>query len=142
MKMMTFLLFPLFLMSPGGWRSDFKEAQSEAIKTKRHILLNFSGSDWCGPCIRLRKDIFDSQQFMNFADSNLVLVNADFPRSAKNKQDKELVKQNEALADRFNPKGLFPFTLLLDAQGNILKEWEGFPQESAAAFTSEIKSIL
>lgn len=130
------------MLPAAKWQSDFNEAQKTAVASNRHILLYFSGSDWCGPCIRLRKEIFDSEIFRDFADSSLVLVNADFPRSIKNKQDKLQVKQNDLLADRYNPKGKFPYTLLLDARGNIIKDWEGFPQISPSAFVNQVKAKL
>lgn len=142
MKIIAYLLFASFMLPAAKWQSDFNEAQKTAVASNRHILLYFSGSDWCGPCIRLRKEIFDSEIFRDFADSSLVLVNADFPRSIKNKQDKLQVKQNDLLADRYNPKGKFPYTLLLDARGNIIKDWEGFPQISPSAFVNQVKAKL
>ena len=142
MKIIAYLLFAFFMLPVAKWQSDFNEAQKTAVASNRHILLYFSGSDWCGPCIRLRKEIFDTEIFQDFADSSLVLVNADFPRSIKNKQDKLQVKQNDLLADRYNPKGKFPYTLLLDARGNIIKDWEGFPQISPSAFVNQVKAKL
>lgn len=105
------------------------------------ILLNFSGSDWCGPCMRMRKEIFDSDIFSKMADSNLVLMNADFPRNKKNQLDKVTTKQNEMLADKYNPSGNFPFTVLIDPDGKVLKYWEGLPKIDAAAFAQQVKSI-
>src|ERR1700710_1034786 len=104
-------------MTPAtGWLVNFEEAQQLASEKHRLILLNFSGSDWCGPCIRMKKEVFNSDTFENFASSNLVLLNADFPRSNKNKLTKEQVSRNEALAEKYNSKGKFPFTLLLDGE--------------------------
>jgi thioredoxin-related protein len=105
-----------------------------------YLLLNFSGSDWCGPCIRLHKEIFDSEVFTKYADENLVLVNADFPRLKKNMLSKEQQKQNDALADKYNTDGAFPLTLLLDADGKVIKKWDGFPSETAAEFTNDVKA--
>lgn len=128
-------------MSFSKWQPDFSKAKEIAKEKHELILLNFSGSDWCGPCMRLRKEIFESDVFTKFADNNLVLVNADFPRNKKNQLDAETVKQNDALADKYNPEGKFPYTLLLDANGKILKTWEGLPDESADEFSDEVKSI-
>src|SRR6478609_5571387 len=120
--------------------TDFKKAKAQAKSENKLILLNFSGSDWCGPCIRLKKDIFERATFVNYADENLVLVNADFPRLKKNMLSKELQKQNEALADTYNSNGAFPLTLLLDAEGKVLKKWEGLPAMSPEEFTNDIKA--
>jgi thioredoxin-related protein len=122
------------------WQTDMETAQKIAREKDRLILLNFSGSDWCGPCIRLRKEIFDAPAFAGMADSNLVLLNADFPRSKKNQLPKAQQQHNDALADQYNPQGKFPFTLLLTADGKVLRSWEGFPPD-AAQFIQQVKSL-
>jgi len=123
------------------WQPDFENAKKIAKEKHRLILLNFSGSDWCSPCIRMRKEILDNEVFSKMADSSLVLVNADFPRNKKNQPDKIIRKQNEMLADRYDPDGKFPFTLLLDADGKIIRSWDGFPSGTISQFIAEIKSI-
>jgi len=97
------LLFLSFLFSailPLSWNGNFNEAKNEAKKSHKLILVNFSGSDWCGPCIRLRKEILQSEEFEGYAKEHLVLVNADFPRQKKNQLPAAQVKLNEALADK------------------------------------------
>ena len=84
------------------------------------MLLNFSGSDWCGPCIRLRKEIFEDKAFEKMANMELVLVNADFPRMKKNQLAPGQQEVNNQMAEQYNPKGRFPFTVLLNADGKIL----------------------
>jgi thioredoxin-related protein len=121
-----------------GWLGDFTVAKEQAAKEHKLILINFSGSDWCGPCIRLRKEILETSAFEKYAADRLVLVRADFPRQKKNQLDKAQVKRNEALADKYNPDGKFPYTLLVDEHGKILKEWDGFPNESTEKFIAQI----
>src|ERR1700740_339991 len=102
-------IFFLILFTPGvQWSGDFETTKAQAAKDHKLILINFSGSDWCGPCIRLRKEILGSADFENYATEHLVLVRADFPRQKKNQLPKEQVKLNEALADQYNPEGKFP----------------------------------
>jgi len=120
---------------------DFSQAKTEAVQKHRLILINFSGSDWCGPCIRLRKEILESDAFVNYASDHLVLVRADFPRQKKNQLSKEQVKLNEALADKYNADGKFPYTLLVDENGKILKDWDGFPNETPEQFIAQINSF-
>ena len=141
MKIITAIIIPFILFSHTGWLTDFNEAQKIAIQKHQLILLNFSGSDWCGPCIRLRKEIFNSEAFSNFADSNLVLINADFPRSSKNKLSDAQEKKNDTLADKYNADGKFPYTLLLNANGKIIKTWDGFPNVSPDEFVRQVRSI-
>ena len=123
------------------WHTNLKESLSIAEKNEQLVLLNFSGSDWCGPCIRLRKEILDNPAFEQMAEASLVLVNADFPRNKKNQLDKMQQEQNDELAAKYNPTGKFPFTLLLSADGQILKTWEGFPKTGSQPFINDIKSI-
>ena len=141
MKPLFIILLSFSIMSFSKWQPDFETARKIAQQKNELILLNFSGSDWCGPCMRLRKEIFESEVFEKMADTSLVMLNADFPRNRKNQLDKETQKENNTLADKYNPDGKFPFTLLLDSNGNIIKSWEGLPNESAQEFADEINSI-
>ena len=142
---MRFLLISLlsFITLPSiTWQTDIVKAEQSAREEHKFIILNFSGSDWCGPCIRLHKEIFNSEIFTNYANEHLVLLNADFPRSKKNQLSTEQQKKNDEMADVYNKNGVFPLTLLLDSKGKVLKKWEGFPNASAGEFTNEINAIL
>ncbi|GAB4023807.1 thioredoxin family protein [Spirosoma koreense] len=126
-----------------GWQLNFDQAKAEAGQNHKLILLNFSGSDWCGPCIKLKKTVFESAQFEQFADEHLILVRADFPRLSKNKLDTKQEAHNEALAEKYNKQGKFPFTVLLDPDGHVLKEWDGYPQAlTVDSFVASIQAQL
>ncbi|EOR93940.1 Thioredoxin Disulfide Isomerase [Arcticibacter svalbardensis MN12-7] len=140
MKLLFITLFSL-LTVPTVWLGNFNVATKEATTSHKLILLNFSGSDWCGPCIRLRKEILESETFERYASDHLVLVRADFPRQKKNRLPAEQVKLNEALAEKYNNEGKFPYTLLIDEQGKVLKSWDGYPNETPDKFVKEIESI-
>ena len=140
MKLLAIYLL-LALSPPVTWLGDFTQAKTEATQKHQLILINFSGSDWCGPCIRLRKEILESDAFVNYASDHLVLVRADFPRQKKNQLSKEQVKLNEALADKYNADGKFPYTLLVDENGKILKDWDGFPNETPEQFIAQINGL-
>ena len=139
-----FLSFLFLFLLPGNstWLTNLDDAKQVAKTKHEFILLNFSGSDWCGPCIKMHKDIFESAVFQQYADSHLVLVNADFPRMKKNQLPSDQQKRNDALADKYNPKGIFPYTILLDGDGNVLKAWEGFFEPGAENFVYQIKNEL
>lgn len=141
MKFTGIVLLSLLMMSFTTWETNFEKAKATATKEHKYILLNFSGSDWCGPCIRMHKEIFDNDAFQQFATQKLVMMNADFPRQKKNQLAKDLQKQNDQLADKYNSKGSFPMTALLDANGNILHSWEGLPKESPDEFLNELKDL-
>jgi thioredoxin-related protein len=122
-----------------NWEQNFVKAKANAAAEHKYILLNFSGSDWCGPCIRMEKEIFETADFSDYANEHLVLVNADFPRQKKNQLSKDLQQQNDELAEKYNLKGSFPLTVLLTADGKIVKVWDGFQKQGAVAFINEIK---
>lgn len=124
------------------WLTNFDTAKETAVKEHKYILLNFSGSDWCGPCIKLKKEVFESDAFASEAKDKLVLLRADFPRSKKNQLPKEQIKHNEMLAEKYNPTGKFPLTLLLSADGKVIKEWEGYVFASQDKFIEELKHAI
>ena len=138
-----YIILPfLLLLTLPPWHLNMEEAQTVAHNEHKHILLNFSGSDWCGPCILLRKEVFDDPGFQAMADSLLVLVNADFPRMKKNQLSKAQQQANDKLADRYNSQGKFPLTLLLTADGKVLKQWEGNPGWKPAEFARQVRIVL
>jgi len=132
----------MFLVNAVNWSGDFSVAQKQAAQEHKLIMINFSGSDWCGPCIRLRTEILESAAFENYASDHLVLVRADFPRQKKDQLSKEQVKLNEALADKYNSDGKFPYTLLVDENGKVLKAWDGFPDETADQFVAQVSAVV
>jgi thioredoxin-related protein len=139
MKIFSTLLLFILAFTPAIWKTNFNEAKIEAQKTNKPILVNFSGSDWCLPCIQLKKNFFDAEVFNKYAAENLVLDNADFPRQNKHKLSPQQKKINESLADKYNHEGKFPFTILITADGKVLKEWDALPNVSAEQFVEEIK---
>ena len=122
------------------WLNDFDQAKDQAKDNNKMILLNFSGSDWCAPCIKMKKEIFESEQFQEFADANLILVRADFPRTKKNQLDARQREHNERLAEQYNPNGQFPLTLLLDSNGNVKQAWDGYSHMTVDAFIDQVRS--
>jgi protein disulfide-isomerase len=99
-----------------GWLTDFEQAKKIASEKKLPILADFSGSDWCGWCMKLDKEVFSKPEFQKYAKDNLILFMADFPR-AKSQTDK-VKKQNRELAEKYGIRG-FPTVLLLDSKGDL-----------------------
>jgi protein disulfide-isomerase len=100
-----------------AWMTDFSKAQAQAKAEGKAVLVNFTGSDWCGWCIRLRKEVFAKPEFDEYASSRLVLVEIDFP---KHKALPEATKKaNQVLAGKFGVEG-FPTLMVLDADGKPL----------------------
>ena len=141
MKLLLLLLTTGLGLSFAPWQPDFESAKKLAADNHKNILVNFSGSDWCGPCIRLHKEVFESNEFKELADQSLVLYKADFPRNKKNQLAKEIQQSNEALADKYNPLGKFPYTVILSPDGKVLKAWEGYPNNNSTQFIEQLKLV-
>jgi thioredoxin-related protein len=142
MKAFLIMILLAFAPAPPSWLTDFTTAKETATQEHKYILLSFSGSDWCGPCIKMKKEVFESEAFLSLATSRLVLLRADFPRSKKNQLDAAQIKHNEALAEKYNPLGKFPFTVLLDAEGTPIKKWDGYVFASHDTFLVELRAAL
>ena len=118
------VLTVLMLVSPAHevlgaatWFNDFTKAQAQARAEGKFVLVNFTGSDWCGWCIKLRKDVFLKPEFETYAKSNLVLLEIDFP---KRKLLPPPVQQHtQKLAEQFQVQG-YPTLIVLDGQGKKL----------------------
>jgi thioredoxin-related protein len=141
MKTLIISLVMVFTLST-EWLTDMTTAKEAATKENKYILLNFSGSDWCAPCVKMKKEVFESESFLNLAEKQLILVRADFPRSKKNKLSDEQIKHNEGLAEKYNPSGKFPLTILLDANGKVIKEWDGYAFSSQDKFIADLGTVL
>lgn len=141
MKYLFLLLTTGLGLSFAPWQPDFDSAQKLAKEKDKYILLNFSGSDWCGPCIQLHKEVFESSAFKKLADGSLILYKADFPRNKKNQLSKEVQQSNESLADKYNPLGKFPYTVVLSADGKVIKVWDGYPNHNSTQFIEQLKAV-
>lgn len=126
---------------PTDWVINFREAQTMAQSEQKAILMVFSGSDWCRPCIQMEQEVFESADFQDFARDHLVLLRIDFPRRKKNKLSPALQQHHSALAARYNPKGAFPWVVLLDEQGEILLQ-TGFQTGQSRTFVSQLEAVL
>ena len=114
-----------------GWETDYEKAVAKAKAENKRVLLDFNGSDWCGPCIEMRKRVFSNRDFAAYAAKNLILVDVDYPQ--RKKQSAELKKQNEKLGKQYgiDEKG-FPTVILLDPAGKVLREFTGYDGEGSA----------
>lgn len=142
MKKILFSAILLVLVLSGQGQAFLENTKTLAKKEDRFILLNFSGSDWCIPCIQMQKTYFDNEGFKKMADSQLLIIRADFPRKKKNLPATAIVKENEWLAERFNPGGSFPLTILLNQNGDVIKRWDGLPDEAVEVFTKNIQALV
>ena len=113
------------------WETDYAKALEKAKSGNKRVLLDFSGSDWCGPCIELKKRVFSRPDFISYADKNLILVEVDYPQ--RKKQSAGLKAQNEKLSKQYGigEKG-FPTIVLLDPAGKVAREFTGYDGATTA----------
>lgn len=114
------LLFALVFSLPSfaqTWETDYDAAVAKAKAENKTILLNFTGSDWCGWCVRLKGEVFSQAEFIEYAEANLILVSLDFPK--RKQLSAEEKAQNQALAQKHGIRG-FPTILLLNPEEEIL----------------------
>jgi len=97
-----------------NWTTDVPKAVAKAKAEKKLVLLDFTGSDWCGWCIKLHKEVFSKPEFEVYTQQNLVLVEVDFPRNKE--QSAELKKANQALQEKYGIEG-YPTIIVLDGEG-------------------------
>jgi thioredoxin-related protein len=119
------------------WLTDYKKAQEEAKANNKLILLDFTGSDWCGWCIRLDREVFSKPEFKDYAGKNLVLVEVDFPR--RKPLNLETRKQNEELAGQYGIQG-FPTIIVLNGDGRKVGEL-GYMPGGPEAFIAELEKL-
>ncbi len=100
-----------FATTPEGWSTNLDKALIQAKAEKKSVLVEFTGSDWCPPCIAMRKNVFSTKEFIDAASKKFVLVELDFPKG-----DKELSEKNQPLAEKYKIEG-FPTVVLLDSEG-------------------------
>ena len=142
MKKIIFIisfLVPITMFSQ-NWKSNFEEAKAEAIKQEKDILLVFSGSDWCAPCIKLDKNIWQSEEFKKYSDQNYILYKADFPKKKANQLSETLKNQNNELAEKYNQNGNYPLVVLLDKNGKVLG-MTGYKNVSPNDYLEILKSL-
>ncbi|MCG2460969.1 thioredoxin family protein [Flavobacteriaceae bacterium F89] len=123
------------------WQPNYAEAVATANEENKPILLVFSGSDWCGPCMKLDRDVWSSPEFEIYATRRLVLYRADFPRKKGHRLPKALAAENGRLAESYNPNGYFPLIVLLDKKQQVLGK-TGYKKMPPQDYVSLLNSFV
>lgn len=134
-----FLFLSLAINAQEAKPLSFEQSLEKAKSENKNVLLFFSGSDWCAPCVKFKKHFVETDIFKTFSAENLIVVNADFPRLKKNQLAENIIQENEKLAEKYNSKGYFPMILLLNPKGEIVKKWEQYPSETLEEFIAKLK---
>jgi len=121
------------------WTEDFDAALAEAKKTGKPVLLDFTGSDWCGWCIKLHNEVFVTDEFKAYAAENLVLVTIDFPN--RRELSPEIKQRNARLKAKYGIEG-YPTIILIDPATETEIGRTGYIRGGPAPFIAKIKSII
>jgi protein disulfide-isomerase len=131
-------VFAVARAEDSAWSSDYKASLAKAKKEKRLVLADFTGSDWCGWCIKLKKEVFDTKEFQDWSAKNVVLLELDFPK--KKQLDPAVKEQNDELLKKHGVRG-FPTILFLDAEGKKVGEL-GYMEGGPKAWIAEAQKII
>lgn len=123
------------------WQTNISVAKEIATAKSRPIILVFQGSDWCAPCIKLDRQIWSTDAFKKYAKDNFVMLQADFPKRKKNALSTSLTIANAKLAEKYNQQGIFPFVVILDANGNVLGE-TGYKKTTPENYIKELNAFI
>lgn len=123
-----------------NWKANFEDAKAEALRENKNILLVFSGSDWCAPCMKLEKTVWKSPEFKAEAEKKWIVYKADFPKKRINQLAAEQTESNKKLAEKYNKNGSFPLVVLLDKNGKVIG-MTGFKNVSSLAYIELIHSF-
>ena len=117
---LSLVLFVNLTVAAQDWQIDMTTAKELAQDNNKLIILVFQGSDWCAPCIKLDKEIWSTEEFKSYAAEHFVMLQADFPKRKRNALPQEQTIKNKKLAEQYNPKGYFPFVVVLNTSGKVL----------------------
>jgi thioredoxin-related protein len=127
---------------PGRWTMDYDAAKKVAAEKKLPLLLNFTGSDWCGWCKLMDQEVFSKSAWETYATNALMLVWIDFPQDTSLVPER-YVSRNAALDQAFGVEGKLPTFILLDDDGQTeLGRLAAAPETKAASFIAEINTLL
>jgi thioredoxin-related protein len=138
--LLTLMLLVVASVYSQNWKADFEDAKATAAKENKNIVLVFSGSDWCAPCIKLDKVVWQSEEFKKEAEKNWVTYKADFPKKKANQLAPELAEANKKLAEKYNKNASFPLVVLLEPSGKVIGMM-GFKNVSAADYITLLHSF-
>jgi protein disulfide-isomerase len=124
-------------LAAAGWDDDYEKAVAKAKAEKKMVLLDFTGSDWCGWCIKLDKEVFSKPEFKEYAKANLVLVEVDFPQGKR--QTKKLKEQNEKLQQEHGVQG-YPTIIVLNSEGKKVGKL-GYMEGGPKAFLAKLDEL-
>ena len=127
----------LSIASGVDWMTDYEKALDKAKAENKMVLLDFTGSDWCGWCIKLNNEVFSQKEFQDYASDNLILVELDFPRNKR--IPRRTQRQNNELQAKYGIRG-FPTIIVLNSEGEKVGQL-GYIRGGPEAFVAELRKL-
>jgi protein disulfide-isomerase len=121
-----------------SWITNLEEGIAKAKAENKTVLVNFTGSDWCGWCIKLKGEVFSKNEFADYAGSSLVLVELDFPQ--RKAQSEEVKTYNRRVLEKYGVQG-FPTIILINGDGKQLGK-TGYQPGGPAAYIEHLKGYI
>ena len=125
-----------FASTPEGWSTDLEKAFAQAKAEKKSVLVDFTGSDWCPPCIAMRKNVFSKKEFVSKASEKYILVELDFPKG-----EKALAEKNQPFAEKYKVDA-FPTVILFNPEGKEFTRFFASEHPTTEAFLKHIDGAL
>jgi len=136
--MLAVLMVASAAFATEGWLTDFEQAKAQAKAENKYVLVDFSGSDWCGWCIKLEHEVFSKAAFKAYARENLVLMLADFPSGKP--QTAAVKAQNRRMAEQFGIRG-YPTVIVLGPDGALVGR-TGYQRGGPEAYVEHVKGLI
>lgn len=122
--------------APDGWITDVDQAIELAKTQDKSVMVEFTGSDWCPPCIMMADKVFSKKEFFEAASKDFILVHLDFPNGDTSLRDK-----NEPIAEKYGVEG-FPTVILLDSSGKEFDRSVASVYPEVGLFTQYLEDAL
>jgi protein disulfide-isomerase len=136
--LLCFFLLSGAALAEAEWQTDWAKAEKMAKAQNKPILIDFTGSDWCGWCIKLHDEVFSTSAFEKWATENVVLLEIDFPRQSEMSPEQKAA--NEALAKKYGVQG-FPTIIFANAKGEELGRY-GYDKGGPDAWTAKATQLM
>lgn len=125
-----------FGKTPDGWVTGVDDALARAKKDNKHVMVLFTGSDFCPPCMMMQKEVFTKKEFVTKAGKDFILVFVDFPEA-----DEALAKSNEPLMEEYSVPGL-PTVLVFDPSAREIGRFAAHEFPEVDAFVEKLALVI
>lgn len=129
---LSFIALAGISLADEGWMTSIEDAVAKAKTEKKQVMVEFTGSDWCPPCIRMHKEVFSKEEFVKQASEKFILVKIDIPR-----RDKELTAKNQPILQKYKVQGV-PTVIVLDKEGAELDRFVASKFPSVEGFLEQL----